>query len=318
MQQWPSSRLIHIGCGLIAFLFATRQFKNFKDIFGSFDRFWSDESVGTVSQNYAEMFSIDASVGSMSKGSKENDQNDHIINYASVIALGLNGMSGPELLGRLDDMMTSKMDVFELEGYFGCNEIFGKAIRPTPSKSAWMTMRTTYHEMVGPEKSTIAPLSATEDGWYVPYEVKEAPFKGRGVFATTKISKGTLIYDPTRQLARFVDGKSFRSFLALLPNNLACEAMQLHYLDYFGGAKDEPAGEKKGVYYICAELDEGGLTNEPNWSDKEINAGCNPELAKGYPDGCENLDFATRDIEAGEELVCNYDELGWGHMHPLW
>jgi hypothetical protein len=249
--------------------------------------------------------------------------------------LSVNGMSGPKLHKRITDMIPSEMDTSDLEDYFECDKIFGNAnIRPILSASEWMTMRRTYHEMVGPNKSSIAPLSATEDGFHVPIEVKEAPGKGRGVFATTNIKQGTLVHNATRQSALFHNGISFRRYLALLPNNLACEVLQLHFAFHFidgdDDEDDDDDDEDSGDHYytIAVELDANGLVNEPNRHSKgnranrannnQPNIDCDPELAKDFGGGCDVLDFATRDIAAGEELICFYGDLEDADKHKLW
>jgi hypothetical protein len=173
----------------------------------------------------------------------------------------VNGLSGPELNKRIMDMIPSDMNHNDMEDYFKCDEIFGNAAaRPILSTSSWMTMRRTYNEMVGPEdKSTIEPpLSATaENGYQVPIEVKEAPGKGRGVFATTNIRKGTLIHKAERHTALFEDGISFRRYLAHLPNHLACEVLQFAFTWI--------ESEEIGTPYIVVDLDESRLVNEPDY-----------------------------------------------------
>jgi hypothetical protein len=236
----------------------------------------------------------------------------------AVSEINFGGKERPELHKRITDMIPNEMGQEDLEEYFECDKIFGYATRPILSESSWMTMRRTYHEMVGPDKCSIVPFSETENGFHVPYEVKEAPpGKGRGIFATTNIRKGTLVHDSNS--AVFVDGTSFRRYLAHLPNHLACEAMQFHYVYYFGDDEhDANAHAINGTAYIVLVMDEGSLMNEDYI---EPNTGCMREWTKDVTGGCgggDGLYFATRDIAAGEELVCTYSDLGDGDTHPLW
>ena len=77
---------------------------------------------------------------------------------------------------------------------FGCHERTEYKIL---DKEAWMIMRKLYQEIVG-EKSTIAPLS-DENGMKVPFYVAHVPGKGRAVFASQPVKRGTLVWNERQQ-----------------------------------------------------------------------------------------------------------------------
>eukprot|EP00978_Attheya_sp_CCMP212_P033199 scaffold132954_cov27-Attheya_sp.AAC.1 len=104
---------------------------------------------------------------------------------------------------------------------FGCRGR-GKKDFKIPDTETWMIMRKLYQDIVG-EKSTIAPLS-NESGMKVPFYVAHVPGKGRAVFASQPVKKGTLVWDE-RQQGDFFDGDSFRKFLVSLPTELRCDAL---------------------------------------------------------------------------------------------
>jgi hypothetical protein len=216
-----------------------------------------------------------------------------------------------EFVKRLDDMSNPKMDIPELEAYFGCQELFGYDTRPILTKSEWQKMREIYYQVVGEERclATVNPFSNTLTGFLVPFRVAEAPGKGRGVFSTSNIKAGNIIYTSDKQSARFYSGDSFRKFLALLPRYLNCEIMEWQYFEYYGAD-----GQSQR---IVVELDEGSLVNEEDTSSKK-NMGCDAEAAKDFPDGCTGTYWAVRDIAAGDEFIISYGGLGDAHQHAEW
>jgi hypothetical protein len=217
-----------------------------------------------------------------------------------------------EFVKRLDDMSNPKMDtISELKAYFGCQELFGYDTRPILTKSEWQKMREIYCEVVGEEHclTTVNPFSKTLTGFFVPFRVSEAPGKGRGVFSTSNIKAGDIIYTSDKQSARFFGGDSFRQFLALLPSYLNCEIMEWQYLENYGAD-----GQSQR---IVVELDEGSLVNAKDESFKQ-NMGCDAEAAKDFPDGCKGTYWAVRDIAAGDEFIMSYGDMGHAHQHAEW
>mmetsp|Transcript_6531 Transcript_6531/g.9495 ORF Transcript_6531/g.9495 Transcript_6531/m.9495 type:complete len:228 (+) Transcript_6531:120-803(+) len=154
------------------------------------------------------------------------------------------------------------------------------------NKTTWEFLAESYRHSVPEHKRTIE--SSLEDGFELPYEVRDAPEKGRGVYVISPIRRGDLIYSGY-QHAEFDDEHSFRKFLAQLPFALQCEILLWAY----------PMRSPDGGYVVSVELDDGSFINHGN-SDREINAFENDEICDGM--------CALRDIEVGEQICMNYTE----------
>ena len=202
----------------------------------------------------------------------------------------------------LPDDWEPDWDIGEIWEDLECDDIM-EAERPVHSQETWAMLRNTYRRIVGPENSSILPTN-DKNGFYVPYKVTMAPGdKGRGVFSTSLIQKGTCVWTSHKhQSARFEDGHSYRRFLAAIPEDMACDVMNWAYVQDFG-TEDEPN------LMICADLDEGSFINSGQW-DEDVNdnsnIGCIQELARKYTGGCQENWFALRDIQPGEEILVDY------------
>jgi hypothetical protein len=129
-----------------------------------------------------------------------------------------------------------------------------------------------YHKAVDYQYSSI-PTHYTRSGFQVPIDVKFEPYVGRGVFATTLIKRGTLVYRYIN-VAEFKSGRDYRNFIQLLPPGLACDVLNWAYP--FRGkaddADDNEEGDTVDVYRICVELDEASLINtSTEGRDFEVN-----------------------------------------------
>jgi hypothetical protein len=182
-----------------------------------------------------------------------------------------------------------------------CDHVFASGPRPIPTQETWIMMRNAYRRIVEPGRSSILPTDE-KNGFHVPYKVDNVnDKKGRGVFATAPIKKGTLVWSShKRQSARFFDGDSYRQFVAAIPVDLACDIMRFSYVQDFGPPHSPELA-------ICTDLDEGALINDQMYVwDMEANVGCMLRQSYKHPGGCKENFFALRDINAGEELVVNY------------
>mmetsp|Transcript_4441 Transcript_4441/g.5146 ORF Transcript_4441/g.5146 Transcript_4441/m.5146 type:complete len:261 (+) Transcript_4441:29-811(+) len=142
--------------------------------------------------------------------------------------------------------------------------------------TTWKYLRRTYRRVMG-GKSTIDKKDI-ESGFQVPYEVRYSPKYGRSVFVLEPIEKGEIIWDD-KYNAEFSDEATLRHFLKSIPYNLQCEILLWAY-PVEGGNAD-------------VELDDGSFINHGT-TDEEINFDGNNR--------------ASRDIEAGEELLMNYTD----------
>ena len=102
-----------------------------------------------------------------------------------------------------------------------CEDIF-EYERPIHSLQTWESAREFYREIVG-EESTIT--SDASNGFFVPVEAKQAPPKGRGIFAQKDISVGELVWS-TQKTARFEHASDYCEFIFGLEEGFACDVLQ--------------------------------------------------------------------------------------------
>jgi hypothetical protein len=176
--------------------------------------------------------------------------------------------------------------------------------RPSYSQDMWIRLRQAYVDIVGSTNSTIGTEVSADDGFVISTEVKQAPGKGRGLFAAEDIPRGQFIWS-SKQTASFYSGEDFKGFLDLLELDEACDVLQWSYVDANPGGADEDATQ------ISTDLDNGTLVNHGD----EADAGCLPEWEARHPGGCIENVYALRDIKKGEEILVDYGEFaiagGW-------
>eukprot|EP00978_Attheya_sp_CCMP212_P043121 scaffold275695_cov50-Attheya_sp.AAC.1 len=153
-------------------------------------------------------------------------------------------------------------------------------------EDTWENLRNEYRRAVGASLSSIS-ADNKKSGVLVPYEVRKDPIKGRGLFLTENVKKGQIVWDKS-QHAKFAKEIYFHRFLSSIPHDLACDVLQWAYI-----VEDPEYGP------VCAfELDDGTYMN---------NGGVDASF-----DFSEDGVVALRDVDAGEEIVVNYDVLKEG------
>jgi hypothetical protein len=191
-------------------------------------------------------------------------------------------------------METKNGDVDDWFRALDCEEVLKKS-RQIPTDSTWMLLRGAYQAVVGPVYSTISPLSM-KDGFQVPVFVEFVEAKGRGVFATNHVKEGTVIWK-NLQSASFYDGEEYRRFLASIPPPLACDVIEWNYIE-LEHARDPD------FLRISVDLDAGSLINTVSYQGEN-----NLEMTPGVgPEGRMSYVVASRDIQAGEELIQDYKD----------
>ena len=198
-----------------------------------------------------------------------------------------------------------------------CQEIYEDGSElPIPSFTDFQRMRQVYHDIVhhdddnNSEKGEDSEYSYhrlsthLETGFAVPVQARQSPGKGRGVFATQTIAKGSLVWSNVLT-ARFPDGPSYQRFILQLPKvTMACDILEWAYV-------------QQGQ--ISVDLELSSLMNSA-WGDETQTVGCPkpPDDDRTYQDDpldCANRMYALVDIAPGEELLCDYgdfaDPLGW-------
>ena len=168
-----------------------------------------------------------------------------------------------------------------------CDEVFGRGPRPVPTGAQFAESIRLYNSIVTDES---LQLDASADAIYVGLEVRQAEGKGRGIFATSRIERGTRVKDDTKT-AYFYDPDHYRRFILGLEVGMACDALQWAYAE-----EDDDERPRMAV-----DLDEFTMCND---GGKE---GGNVSCDEDDPAmDCEIYEYAVRDIEAGEEILCVY------------
>jgi hypothetical protein len=110
-----------------------------------------------------------------------------------------------------------------------------------------------------------------------------SPIEGIGVFADQFIAKGT----PTWKFTPGLDQLLSREVIDAVPEPMKSALLRYSYLD-----------KKTGLYIYC--LDNARFVNHAD----------DANTTGDYPpsEGIFGRDIATRDIQPGEEITCNYSE----------
>ena len=117
-----------------------------------------------------------------------------------------------------------------------CKEVFRQngGQRPIYAQETWNYLRRLYRAVVEEsteqEESSITPEDAVtpKSGFLVPFEVRQVPGKGRGLFVLRDVKQGEPLWS-TKHTARFQSGTDFRKFIFSLArdNGLACEVLDM-------------------------------------------------------------------------------------------
>jgi hypothetical protein len=194
---------------------------------------------------------------------------------------------------------------------------------PVPDKATWKLLLDAYIKVKdGTDEENDAALvqamaSPNPSGFHIAYEVRQTPHKGRGLFTTEFVPKGACISDS--RLGYFTTERQFRNFLDLLPPDLAHQCID------WAGVDDYRGGEAVcTVFSDSAFMNHGSSKAIPPW--EKLRAWVFPRSKQHQPkpranmrskwyDGMWHM-VARRDIQAGEELLCDYSEIG-NYDHSL-
>lgn len=175
-----------------------------------------------------------------------------------------------------------------------------------------------WDEMVTKYKAEVnlSPKGSSENVMVVPSEIGDAGSdKGRGVFVTEKVPKGSLVINTdSDSIGIFKDGHTWRKYVATLPAYTACNVIEWSWIQDF--ALDDKNDVRNGLTIMTA-WDESNLLNNADWEDSEedpnVRCGTPP---KGWPEEegndqwgpCLFHYYAIQDIEAGDEILMAYSE----------
>ncbi|EJK48525.1 hypothetical protein THAOC_32666 [Thalassiosira oceanica] len=130
-----------------------------------------------------------------------------------------------------------------------CDEVFGRGPRPIPTSALFAESIRLHNSIVTDESQH---LDASAEGIHVGLEVRQADNKGRGLFATSRIDRGTRWRDAYTKTAIFYDPDHYRKFIFELEVDTACDVLQWSY-----GYKDDNARPAMAV-----DLDEATMCND--------------------------------------------------------
>lgn len=222
--------------------------------------------------------------------------------------------------------------------YLKCDYEVERAIH---DPDTWMGMREAYISVVGTEKATVELDDAWtfETAFRVPFEVRQSPGMGRGIFALQDVSKGDRLYDFS-QSAQFSRDSEFKEFLRIIQPELACDVLMWSYVQYFGEgilsySSNALYESQKPFLRIVTDLDPGSFCNSGGaskgnmaWLNAEGNIAVG-DLGDGTTDNPPHPPIqrtngvvektvksaplvALRDIKEGEELLCVYSQFSEG------
>jgi hypothetical protein len=211
--------------------------------------------------------------------------------------------------------------------YIGCPESDSEGSEDPDSfshiptaESNWNILYEAYHAVVPKELASI-PLDGYRGGSFTfPVEVRAIPFMGRGVFSTSFIPEGSLVWKPLNA-AEFPSRKHYENFYLYLLKRVMesensedfesngaqkvsvevmCDALMWSYTEIaeYGDV------ESRNRYILCIDFDEGSMINEYSRGFNKQNL--QERSREFYDDGSEIVGcqegslYAIRDIHPGE------------------
>ena len=218
---------------------------------------------------------------------------------------------------------------WQLHAYFGCARAFALG-RPLYTQEMWDELRQEWINFRAIDKQIKdgpkLPAIINEDGTVLvddiertyqfskatfdpPMEANLTPMKGRGLRALRPIRKGELMFKATNNTVIFTAGHTWRLFL-------------FHLYERYGEETPEPGMtcdvlvwswvqplEEDGDFVVVADFDMGSLLNE----GREEN-GFDPPNVRCGKEGdtmCMMEYYATKDIQSGDEILCDYREFAY-------
>lgn len=178
-------------------------------------------------------------------------------------------------------------------------------VRPIPDEETWRMIHEAYKTVKGTtdpdDEFLYQAIDAKDNGFKIPFKVRQSPGKGRGIFCTEFVPKGVCVCQD--RSGRFYTEKQWREFLSLLPHDLAKDCVDWAYCE-----------EHKGVKAVHLDLCEAALTNHgkpqhSRWAKLRCfsKSGERANLKEKLIDD-KWCYVAARDLEAGEELLCDYED----------
>ena len=220
------------------------------------------------------------------------------------------------------------------EDYFNCGEIiygYNDEVKHTENgdvvseiqlqklRQQWAVIREKYVKEVNLIPIQLEATNSSNHGsqstMAVPIRVGDAgPDKGRGLFATGPISKGTLVVNlDNGSTGIFKQGHSWREFVVSLPRETACNFIEWSWVQTIPPASTNGSDDDNDIrtgLTIFVAFDESNLLNSADWDGIDANVRCgSAPMHEGEERGpCRFHYYAARDIATGDELLINYGE----------
>jgi len=215
---------------------------------------------------------------------------------------------------RMDIDRWHALSYWELHAYFECARAFAFP-RPLYTSEMWTELRALWRDFR--EKDAMSPpiKSGEPERTYVygegsfdpPMEPFQSGEKGRGLRAKRDISKGEMVFKATNNTVVFNRGHTWRLFLFHIyerhgedgpyDSGTTCDVLVWSWVQ---------ALEEDGDPVIVADFDNGSLLNEgrdsEGWDKPNVRCGREGDAL------CMMEYYATRDIETGDEILCDYRE----------
>lgn len=175
-----------------------------------------------------------------------------------------------------------------------------KQITPVlPDSSTFRLIREAYFKTAPSEDphnvDLLEELAESTSGAIAPMEIRHGS-RGRGLFLKKAVRKGEVVRDNSLY-GIFKTEEHWTAFLSELPLDLQSDVCMWAYVLEWDD--DHP-------YVVGLDLDEGSLMNHGPKTSTQVEEGAANLDAVVDEEGTSQL-FALRDLEVGEELLCDYN-----------
>jgi len=206
----------------------------------------------------------------------------------------------------------------DLKKMFRCTEYLESSNRPTQYHETWKILRELYLELQRerhPEFSSLRlsmieqRLRREETSLEVPYFLAYTADKGLGIFAQPRIRQGTVVETGGGGRVTFANANDYRRFLNAVPSSeMACLVLQCSAVEQREIHKKKNR-RKETRLVITVYLDDACFMNTGDKREPS-NTIMSQLVSSSEDEGemCRDCLVATRDIEAGEEILDHYGD----------